>query len=87
MKAVKVVHSTLSAFDLFPAQQFLRYKGDPEYKTATGGFCSLVIVAIFVAVFINSGLNVLNKATVIVSSDVQHQTDPAATTLIASPEG
>jgi hypothetical protein len=87
MKAVRRVHSVLSSFDLFPAQQFLRYKGESEYTTATGGFCSLLIIAIFVVLFINTGLNVLNKTSVIVSSDVQHQADPVLTSIVTSPAG
>ena len=87
MKVIKTIHSTLTKIDLFPAQQFLRYKGESEYKTATGGFCSLLVIAIFFALFINSGLDVLNKANVTSSFDIQHQADPASTTLTASPEG
>jgi hypothetical protein len=85
MKAIKILHSTLTKIDLFPAQQFLRYKGEAEYKTATGGFCSILVIAIFFALFINSGLDVINKVNVTTSFDIQHQADPAATTLTANP--
>lgn len=85
MRAIRTIHSAFRAIDLFPASQFLRYKGEPEYKTATGGFCSLVIIIIFIVLFINTGLAVLSKATVTVSVDSQHQADPALTTLTVGP--
>jgi hypothetical protein len=87
MKAIRGIHSGLASVDLFSAQQFLRYKGDADYKTATGGFCSLLVIIIFIILFINSGLNVINKTNVIVSSDIQHQIDPSLTTVTVGPAG
>ena len=77
----------LRQIDFFPAQQFLRYRGEPEYKTATGGFCSIVIIVIFFILFVNTGLNVINKTTVAVSSDLQHQADPSTSSIVTSPAG
>jgi hypothetical protein len=87
MKVIKKIHPALTSFDLFPTKPFLRYKGEAEYKTATGGFCSLLVIAIFFVLFIKSGLNVINKAVVTTSFDIQHQIEPVSTTLKASPAG
>lgn len=87
MKVVNKLQSGLKSLDFFPTQQFLRYKGEPEYKTATGGFCSILVIIIFIILFINTGINVLNKKNVSVAYDIQNQADPQSTTLTASPSG
>ena len=37
--------------DVFSTTEFLRYKGDPEYRTVTGGVTSLVIIVLFLTLF------------------------------------
>lgn len=69
---MRILIKALKKLDFFPAQQFLRFQGEPDYTTATGGFCSVVIIVIFFILFINTGLNVINKINVTVSSDLQH---------------
>lgn len=48
-------------FDLFATPHYLRYKGDAEFKTATGGFSSLAIITILVVVSSSQGLQTINK--------------------------
>lgn len=51
----------LKMMDLFTNSQYLLYKGDPTYKTATGGFATLSMITIMTLIFFNQGLSVLKK--------------------------
>lgn len=47
-------------FDLFSTSQFLRYQSDGDYKTASGGICSLIVLLIFVVLFMNTAIQTVN---------------------------
>lgn len=51
-------------FDLFATPQYLRYKGEGEFKTATGGFSSLAIIIILIVVSSSQGLQTINKQVI-----------------------
>ncbi len=48
-------------FDMFPATQFLRYKGSGDFKTATGGCVSVAVIVIFVILFYSLGVQTVNQ--------------------------
>jgi hypothetical protein len=48
-------------FDLFSTVQYIRYKGEPRFKTATGGCASLAIIIILIAVSSGEAYRTLNK--------------------------
>jgi hypothetical protein len=48
-------------FDLFSYSTFLRYKGESEFKTATGGFFSLIVLIIFAILFTNLGIKTIQR--------------------------
>ena len=59
-----VTHCLNSFFrkvDLFPSTSLLRYNGDKEYTTATGGIISIVIITIFIILFFNMGVKTVKK--------------------------
>ncbi len=60
-KLTNTIKSLLKMFDLFPVTQFVRYKGEPEYTSATGGFCSVTILAIFAILFTNLAIKTVNR--------------------------
>lgn len=60
-KHISFLQSVFRKFDLFPATQFLRYKEEGDYKTATGGFVSIAIMIIFVILFYNLGTQTINR--------------------------
>ena len=60
-KIIKFVKKFFTKFDLFPATQYLRYKEEAEFKTATGGLVSIVIIIIFIIVFQSLAMQTLNK--------------------------
>ena len=61
MSWCRCLQNTLRKFDLFPANQFLRYKGDPEYTTATGGIISLFVITIFIILFATMGIQTAKR--------------------------
>ena len=87
MCALKLLRKLLVKFDFFPATQFLRYKGQTSYRTATGGVFTILIVIIFFILFANALIDILNKKDVTLATDTQHQTIPEATNITFSPRG
>ena len=64
MKVKKCLKEFFKIFDLFSLSQFLRYKQDEDYQTASGGIVSLVVVSIFIALFANTAISTVNKTEV-----------------------
>ena len=48
-------------FDLFPNSKLLRYNGEPEYNSTTGGFISVAVLVIFIILFASMGLRTVQK--------------------------
>lgn len=51
----------LRSVDLFPTSNFIRYSGDSDYTTSTGGLTSVVVIVIFIILFASMGLKTVNK--------------------------
>lgn len=47
--------------DLFPNSKLLRYKGESEYTTVTGGIISSMVIIMFIVLFASMGLKTLNR--------------------------
>lgn len=60
-KLAKAIHSLLKMCDLFAVSQFVKYKGESEYQTATGGFCSIAILTIFAVLFTSLALKTIDR--------------------------
>lgn len=87
MRIIKLVRQLLVKFDFFPATQFLRYKGQISYRTATGGVFTIFTVALFCILFANALIGILNKQAVTLSSDFKHEANPAGTNITFGPKG
>lgn len=61
MRIAKKLKGLVLKCDLFKTTEFLRYKGDAEYSTFTGGFCSIFIIILFAALFYNAVIATINK--------------------------
>ena len=83
----KRVGNFIKLFDLFPANQFLRYKGEADYTTVTGGLTSLLILTVFMAMFASMGLQTAQRQIIFASASTTYETDPPPATLTASPKG
>lgn len=57
----KGLQSLLRMCDLFSVSQFIKYKGDNDYSTATGGFCSVLVLTIFAVLFTSLGIRTVSR--------------------------
>ena len=77
----------LKRLDLFPASQFIRYRKETEFKTAFGGFMSMVIIAVMVALFTNMSLQTLSKSLITASMAYEIEADPSEVSFKAGKAG
>lgn len=87
MCAIKSFRNFLVKCDFFPATQFLRYKGETEYRTATGGTFTIFITVLFCLLFFNALVDIIDKKNVSLQTDTQHQSVPAASEVKFGPAG
>ena len=58
---IKTGQNMLKKIDLLSTSQLIKYKGDSEYATATGGFISITVIGICLALFANMGILTIQK--------------------------
>ena len=80
------LHKFLRTFDLFSASQFLRYRGESEYSTATGGCTSLVVIGLFIGLFAAMGLETAKKDIINSSVSVSYELDPTPVKTKTAPD-
>ena len=73
--------NALQKVGLFPHNHFLRYNGEAEYQTATGGLFSITTILVCIVLFFNMGLKTLKKELITYSSETVLEADPAPTIL------
>jgi len=61
--------------DLFCSPITLRYKNDNDFKTLTGGVCSLFLICLFVTVFYNKFMSCMNMEHVNASITIVEERD------------
>jgi hypothetical protein len=67
--------------------QFLRYQEEGDYKTASGGICSLLIVIVFGVLFMGTAIDTINMDIINWTSSQEFLIDPVATELTIDPKG
>jgi hypothetical protein len=72
--------------DFFNSFQLLRYEKETEYRTFTGGLISVAIIATIVIAFASMILDTLNRSSIDFTQNTLRLTDPALSTLVASPD-
>ena len=77
----------LRMVDFFQSSKLLRYNGDAEYKSTSGGIVSVTVVIIFIILFSNMGLKTLRKETITSSSYTENEIDPSEMNMVMGPEG
>ncbi len=78
MPSIKVALSkALRYVDLFPTSSFIRYGGDSEYTSSTGGFTSLMVITIFIILFASMGVRTVKKEIISADSYSENQVDPS----------
>lgn len=73
---LKCLNKILKTIDLFPTSIFLRYKGETDYTTATGGFLSITVIIVFIILFASMGIKTLKKEIISTSSETLYEVDP-----------
>jgi hypothetical protein len=79
--------SFFRAFDLFPNPKLLRYNGEPEYTSTSGGIISLGVIVIFIILFASEGLRTVERAIIFSTSSTQSEIDPSELTTTLGPQG
>ena len=72
----KVIQGFFRGIDLFPTSTFLRYKGDNDYTTVTGGCVSFSVIVIFVILFSSMGIRTLRKEIIASATQTEYTADP-----------
>lgn len=67
----------LKGCDLFSQPVVLRFAESSSYETATGGFCSLILLAVFVAIFMGTAVSTLNKEYISSTTEIFEENDPS----------
>jgi hypothetical protein len=68
MGILRCLARSLRAIDLFPTSTFLRYKGETDYTTATGGCLSITVIIVFVILFASMGIKTVKRQIINTSS-------------------
>ena len=85
MTIKSTITKLLRFIDLFPNSQLLRYKGDPEYTTATGGFVSLSVIVILIILFASMGFRTINRKIITSSTSTSYSSNPSSLSFKTSP--
>jgi hypothetical protein len=85
MKLVKKLRKFIKNFDLFSTSKFLRYGEDEDYKTASGGLCSLIVFIVFLVLFMSTAIQTVNMQIINWSSSSELLFDPSETIIPINP--
>lgn len=83
----RCISKVLKSIDLFPTSNLIRYNGECEYTTATGGCLSITVIVICLILFASMGVKTLGRKIISASSTTIHEIDPQLLEVTASPEG
>jgi hypothetical protein len=84
---IKKVAALLRWGDMFSTSQFLRYRGDSDYGTVTGGFVSVAVIIVFAILFANLGIQTANRQLINSSVSQESETDPSPLKVVVGPQG
>lgn len=76
-KLGRLLQKLLKKIDLFPTNQLVRYNGESEYTTATGGLVSLALIVIILILFSSKGIQTLDRSTISSSISTKIEVDPS----------
>ena len=79
------ISNLLKKPDLFCQTAFVRYNGEADYSTATGGFVSLAVIIIFVTLFFSMGLKTVKREIIKSTTETQSEIDPSPHTFKIGP--
>ena len=85
-KVCKCVAEAFRMMDLFSTSELLRYKGEPEYRTVTGGCTSFLVIVLFLTLFFSEGLKTSNKEIIFASETIVNEADPSFMDITLDPK-
>jgi hypothetical protein len=87
MGFLKKIKYVLSRCDFFPHNQFLCYKDEADYTTATGGIASVIIIIAVMLLVTSEALNLVEKQKVTSTIEYIRSRDPSYSQMSLSPSG
>ena len=81
------VGKAFRSVDLFPTSKLIRYNGDAEYTSTTGGIISVLVIAIFIVLFASMGIRTIRKEIIQTETEVSENSDPSELKIKLGPEG
>lgn len=81
---LKVLKRIIGKMDLFSSIQLLRFDGDAETKTFTGGILSLAIMIYLLATFSTMVFDTFNKLIITFTTDNVQDNEPEPIYLVTS---
>lgn len=73
---IKIMKKVISKMDLFSSIQLLRFDGDADTKTFTGGIISFALVVYLISTFSTMVLNTFNKLIITAYQDTTQPHEP-----------
>ena len=84
-KITATISRGLRFLDLFPSSKLVRYNGETEYTSTTGGLVSAVVITIFIVLFASMGLKTVKKEIIQSSVATTNQVIPPELIFNSSP--
>lgn len=81
MRIRSCISNLLKKFDLFAISQFLRYQDDNDFKTASGGIFSILIITVFLVLFMNTAIETINKQIINWTATTSNYLEPTHTNI------
>jgi hypothetical protein len=78
---LKILKETLYKTDFFASTELLRFRGDADNKTLTGGFVSLAMIIAILVTFASMIITTINKVMITASVTNTADSDPSPLTL------
>lgn len=75
---VRKLQHGVARLDLFSTTELLRFRKDPEFKTFTGGCCSLGLLLGFLLLFTQTVLATFRNEIVYSQTALEEQSDPSS---------
>ena len=71
------VIEVIKELDIFSHGQFLRYRGEENYRTITGGIVSVILMVLFAGIFSTLVLSTFQKSLITTTFDMSYEVDPS----------
>lgn len=85
MRLLSFFRSAIRESDFFSSSEMLRFHGDLEYRTLTGGVLSIAILITVIIGFASMILDTISLSSITTQKIVNQASSPTALNLTASP--